>query len=246
MYGDATRWLDLFTGVHRGFSPVAPGQPEGTKPETAINVEAGARAHPGETHAELVGFLSAIEDITGACTFSSGCDEEEIDRQFNGGSALVGGIEALLQQRVHLPERIDLSVGLTYTWTHARFRTAFVSGFPQWGAVEVGDALPYVPEHQGGAEIVLEHARLGSVGASTSARSGMWDVAGQGAIPEDTGIPPLVVLDLAAHLRITNGVELYGTMTNVTNTAVVTSWRPYGARPMAPMQIDVGIKVGAE
>ncbi len=246
VYGDATRWLDLFTGVHRGFSPVAPGQPEGTKPETAINVEAGARAHPGETHAELVGYLSAIDDITGTCTFSSGCTDDEIDRQFNGGAALVGGIEVLIHQRIHLPERIDLSLGLTYTWTRARFQSAFASDFPQWGSVEVGDALPYVPEHQGGAEVVLEHPRLGSFGASAFARSGMWDVAGQGAIPEDTGIPALFVLDLAGHLRITNGVELYSTVTNATNTAALTSWRPYGARPMAPLQVDVGIKVGAE
>jgi Fe(3+) dicitrate transport protein len=144
-----------------------------------------------------------------------------------------------------LPARIDLVVGLTYTWTHARFETAFVSGFPQWGTVERGDVLPYVPEHQGGAELVVEHPRF-SLGATAFARSGMWDEAGQGAIPEATGIPALFSMDLAGHLRFTDRVELYSTVTNVTGTSVVTSWRPYGARPMAPFQVNVGIQIAAD
>ena len=37
-------WLDVFAGSYRGFSPVAPGQPESIQPEVSWNSEAGARA----------------------------------------------------------------------------------------------------------------------------------------------------------------------------------------------------------
>ena len=73
----------------------------------------------------------------------------------------------------------------------------------------------------------------------------MWDVAGQGPIPEDTSIPGQLLVDVAGHLVITKQSEIYATVTNATNTGVLTSWRPYGARPVAPIQVNVGVKVAA-
>ena len=37
---------------------------------------------------------------------------------------------------------------MSYTFTQAEFTQAFESEFDPWGAVEVGDALPYLAPHQ--------------------------------------------------------------------------------------------------
>ena len=67
----ATEWLGVFGGVHRGFSPVAPGQLEEAEPEFAVNYEAGARAYYEGLHAEAVGFFSDYGNLIGQCTFSA-------------------------------------------------------------------------------------------------------------------------------------------------------------------------------
>ena len=75
--------LSLLAGVHKGFSPVTPGQAEGIDPEESINYEAGARVHPekfsGNTiRAESIGFLNDYSNLTAECTFSAGCGDADI------------------------------------------------------------------------------------------------------------------------------------------------------------------------
>lgn len=242
IYGQATRWLDVFAGVHRGFSPVAPGQPIEVKPEQSWSYEAGARAASGETVGELVGFFNDYQNLTGQCTFSGGCQDEQVDQQYNGGKVFVYGLEASVGHAAPIARGVSLTPSLSYTWTGSRFRTGFYSAFPQFGSVEAGDALPYVPEHQGAVRLVLEHPR-GSVTVAANARSAMRDVAGQGPIDEASRIPAQVMLDLAADLRVTREVTGYLTITNLTNSRWLESWRPFGARPSAPLQLMLGVKV---
>jgi Fe(3+) dicitrate transport protein len=238
---EATDWLDLFAGVHQGFSPVPPGSPAHTSPELALNYEAGVRATPGETHAEAVGFLSDYSNITGQCTISGGCEVEQLDQQFDAGAAWVYGLESLFSHTLHLPGDLGLTGELSYTWTEARFRTSFESEFPQFGSVDAGDAMPYVPEHQGAARLTAVADRW-SLGAGLNARGAMRDQAGQGEIPDETGIPGALLLDAAADCDLGKGVKLYATGTNLTNAVVLESWEPFGARPAAPLQVMVGVK----
>jgi Fe(3+) dicitrate transport protein len=237
--------LDVFVGAHRGFSPVAPGEPAEVGPEISWNVEAGLRAgSPTGAHAEAVGFLNDYTNITGQCSISGGCSGEDLDRQFNGGRALVHGLESSAGHELLLPHHLSVPVEVAYTWTRSSFRTGFVSEFPQFGAVEAGDALPYVPEHQGSARVSLEHPRA-RVGAALNARSGMLDVAGPLPVPDDTGVPPLITLDLQADGQLTRALSVYATATNVTNASPILSWRPFGARPPAPFQLMLGIKAAS-
>jgi Fe(3+) dicitrate transport protein len=234
-------WLDAFAGVHRGFSPVAPGSPAETEPETAWNYELGLRAAPGETHAEAVGFYSDYANVTGQCTLSGGCDPTRVDQQFNGGRAAVFGVESLFAHTVHLPGEVSVAPELSYTWTETRFLTGFISEFPQFGTVEAGDAMPYVPVHQGAARLTVLGSRW-SVGLGANARGAMRDVAGQGEIPEQTEIPAALLFDAAAEADLGRGVRLYATGTNLANATVLESWRPFGARPAAPFQAMIGVK----
>lgn len=233
--------VQLFAGAHRGFSPVAPGQPLEVRPERSWNVEGGARVGGPTTRAELVGFVNAYENLTGQCTISGGCLGELVDRQFNGGRVSVAGVEGVAAHELLLPKQFRLPVQASYTFTRGRFLTGFQSGFPQFGTVSVGDGLPYVPSHQAGARIALVHPRF-SVALGGVSRSGMRDSAGQGPLgPGD--VPTLTLIDAAADVTLADGLVLYTTVVNATNRRALESWRPFGARPTAPLQAMLGVKV---
>ncbi len=237
-----TSWLDLYGGVHRGFSPVAPGQAADVQPESAWNAELGGRAGYGGLHAELVGFVSAYDNLVGTCTFSAGCDPELLDDQVNGGEALVGGLEAVLGHRQEVGREVTLGGDASYTYTRGTFSSGFRSAFPQFGDVEAGDALPYVPEHLGSLRLEFDHPRV-SLSVAGSLRGEMRDVAGQGSIDDSALIPLSFQLDVATEVRITPHLAAYATVSNLTNALTVQSYRPFGARPNAPISAMFGFRL---
>ncbi len=240
LYG-LTDDLDLFGGGHRGFSPVAPGQPIEVEPEISWNYELGGRWANGERHLEVVGFFNDYKNLTGTCTLSGGCDGDSAGQQFNGGAVWVYGVEAVLGWTLLPPLPVAIPISATYAWTGSTFRTGFVSGFPQFGTVEVGDSLPYVPRHQGQLRASVVHDRW-SLSVGATGRSGLLDEAG--TFPIDEGdVPALVLVDAAANLALGERFQLYATGTNLTNRKAVTSWRPFGARPTAPLLVMVGLKL---
>jgi Fe(3+) dicitrate transport protein len=200
--------------------------------------------YPGRTHLEAIGFLSAYTEISGVCTLSGGCDPGQLDAQFNGGAATVAGLEALAGQEV--PVRGDVTLGgqATYTFTVATFDTGFDSAFPQWGVVEAGDALPYVPAHQGALQVYADH-EAGGGSVSARYRGEVRDVAGQGPLPGAERVPPLLLVDAAARARVSGAVSATATVTNLLGTSVTESFRPFGARPTAPRTWMLGVRAGA-
>jgi Fe(3+) dicitrate transport protein len=242
--GQAEGVLDLFAGVHRGYSPAPPEADPDQRPETAWSGEVGARLYPGQTHLELVGFLSAYQEISGVCTLSGGCDPSQLDQQFNGGSATVGGLEALAGQELPLPGEGALGGLATYTFTRTQFDTGFASPFPQWGVVTEGDALPYVPVHQGALQLYADHP-AGGGSISARYRGEMRDAAGQGDLPALERIPPLFLVDLAGRAGLSGSVSATATVTNVLGTSATESLRPFGSRPTAPRTWMLGIRAGA-
>lgn len=236
--------VDVFAGVHRGFSPVNPESEADARPETAWSSELGARLYPGRSHLELVGFWSDYQEITGACTLSGGCTPDQLDAQFNGGAATILGLEALAGQEVPLPADVTAGGQLAWTVTRATFDTGFSSEFPQWGVVEAGDAMPYVPAHQGSLQLYADHADAG--GSLTARyRSSLRDVAGQGEVPDAELLPPQLLLDAAARAHLWGTVSATATVTNLTGTSVAESYRPFGARPTAPRTWLLGFRAGA-
>ena len=235
---EGTDKLDLFVGAHRGFSPVAPGQDEAIQPESSWNYEAGARLEFSSAHAELVGFYNDYTNITGQCTFSGGCSGTDIDRQFNGGEAEIYGVEMVTGADFGLTETLSLPVHVSYALTDSSFTTAFYSSFPQYGQVSAGDQLPYVARHQANLQAGIEHEKW-SLTTGVAYRTHMLDSAGT---DDDANIPAQLLLNAAASVSIADEWRLYGTGTNLTNDQSVTSWRPFGARPTAPLQINIGLK----
>ncbi len=237
----ATPWLGAFAGVHRGFSPVGPGQPDQVRPEFSVNYEAGLRATRPWLWAEAVGFVSDYRNLNGSCTFSSGCIQGDGSQQFNAGAVLVYGVESLARYRHRFENDLGIEVGGRYTFTGSRFGRSFSSEFPQWGEVQRGDQLPYVPQHLLGGTVGMG-GRWWDISASPSYQSVMRDVAGQGPIPTSERIDGFFVLDVSAEVRAMQRFRIYTQVGNATNTAYVASRRPFGIRPGAPLTFMLGVK----
>lgn len=241
VWGGLSESVGLLAGVHRGFSPVAPGQPADTRSETSLNYEAGVRWQMEQFHGEVVGFFNQYENLTGTCTQSAGCDPDALDEQFNAGRADIMGLEAVLKARFGLGNGARVTMQAAYTWTHAQFQSDFQSGFAQWGDVQKGDLFPYVPAHQGSLGLGLEKGPF-TVDLNATFVAEMRDVAGQGDVEDKELIPANKVFDLAAGYRPRKGTKLYLKVENLLNEAYMVSRRPFGARPGKPNQIIVGLK----
>jgi len=236
-YALSERWV-LFAGVNRGYSPVAPGLPAAVKAEYSVNYELGARYRDEErgTLLEAVGFFNDYSNLTGECSFSSGCSG--LDMQFNGGRVFVWGAEVAATHSFRIGEHVEVPLRATYTYTGSSFHTAFDSENPQFGSVVVGDTLPYVPGHQLNVQAGVERKDAWQANASFSVVSAMREQAGQG----DEGLftDPQYMLDLAGRVRVFPRADLTLRFENVLLQQPIGSRRPFGARPVRPFQAQLG------
>ena len=231
--------LGILAGIHRGTSPVAPGQD--VTPESSINYELGARLQWDALKAEAIGFFNDYRNLIGQCTFSGGCDDNNVGDQFDGGQLHVYGLEATAAYDWQLPLGLSLGARASYTFTLTRFRNNFTWQHPQFGSVESGDSLPYVPEHQFSSTLGLNHKHWGLqfvinyVGA-------MRDTASQGSIGEGEGTDPYAIVDASAYYAFTEANRVYITIDNLFDNRYIAGLRPFGARPGKPFSIMAGYK----
>lgn len=224
-------------GVHRGFSPVSPGQARSIDPEFSINYEGGARYRDtAGSEVTAIGFFNDYQNLTGECSFSAGCADADLDRQFNGGEARIYGVEVLAGHAFSLPRGLWLPVQATYTFTRTEFLTGFASDNPQFGAVEAGDEMPYVPAHQGHLRVGVEDGFRWAAYAAATAVSEAREEAGSG----DDGLTTdaYVRLDLSGRYTFWRELTAQLNVDNVTNTRPIVSRRPYGARSIAPLTVQ--------
>jgi Fe(3+) dicitrate transport protein len=228
-------------GVHRGFSPVSPGQPDDVKPELSTNYEAGVRFSRPKSRSlvEVVGFFNDYQNLLGECSFSAGCDEAQVDDQFNAGQVWIWGAESVLSHEFDAGGGFLFPARLAYTYTDSRFRAGFQSDNPQFGLVEEGDELPYVPRHQGSLRLGVRKAGFSFNVAGTYV-SPMREEAGQ---EEDAlRTDPQVLVDVLAGYDVFDGLTVYGKADNILNQRPIVSRRPLGARPARPFMAQLGVK----
>ena len=231
--------LGVLAGVYRGFSPPAPGVQD-VAPEYSVNYEAGARLQGKRGRAELIGFFNDYSNITDVCTFSSGCTDDRLDRQFNGGRARIYGFEAFGTYDVPLGP-VTLPLTAAYTYTHAEFLRSFQSSDPIWGTVQKGDELPYVPRHQLNLTAGLDTRYFG-VHAALTYVTAMREQAGSAPLDRVVATDDLLNVDVGAEVPFLSRLRLYANVRNLFDQAAIVSRRPYGARPNAPRWVQVGIK----
>jgi len=231
----------LLGGVHRGFSPVAPGQSSSADEEESINYEGGVRYWGSLVSGLAIGFYNDYDNLLATCRQGTGCDPEDVDKQFNGGDVDVAGLELLIDSELEIGWGVTAPLSLTYTFTHSEFQDSFSSANQIFGDVRKGDELPYVPEHQANLSFGLQRGPLGATTTLTYVGE-MRDVAGKGHIPANERIDDYFVADLVAHWDFSDRGRLYLGVDNVGDNAYIVSRRPFGARPGLPFQVFGGIK----
>jgi Fe(3+) dicitrate transport protein len=244
--------LGMLAGVYRGFSPPPPPlpsedtgaaqeQPGLQDPELSINYEFGARYASAPARLELIGFYNDYSNLTDICTQSSGCLDQSLDRQFDAGRAKIYGLEAFAEHEPSLGTwRFPISIA--YTLTFAEFLDRFDSNDPMWGSVIPGDELPYVPRHQLNAQVGVEEDH-GGVYAAFSYVAAMREEAGSEPIDEALATDEQTVVDVGAHYRVLEPLDLYLNVRNLFDSQALVARRPFGARPNAPRWVQVGAKV---
>jgi len=223
-------------GIHKGFNPPGPGS--SAEEESSINVEAGVRYHNDKLRFESIYFRNDYDNLVGTVTDSTG-GGGEIGEQFDGGEVLVSGLEMSTDYSFGLGS-FDIPVSLKYTWTNeAEFKNAFDSGFDPWGQVEVGDALPYIPEHQLRLSAGLTHERF-RVNLAANYVGKMRTKAGQGAYNPQETVDSHVVWDAIATWNLTESLSTYVKVDNLLDETYIASRRPAGVRPGLPRTAYIG------
>jgi Fe(3+) dicitrate transport protein len=234
--------VTFFGGVHKGFAPPGPGAAEGTEVEDSVNYELGSRVERQNLSTEVVGFFNDYDNLLGRDTLSSGGTGE--GDLFNGGKALVYGLEAALHWNPAPAMGLAsaLPVRVTYTFTHAEFRNSFASQYGPWGSVQVGDEMPYVPRHQVSASVETDHAKWRArlegfyVGR-------MRTLAGQGPYVPADSTDSYFVLNVSGEYALTPGASLFAGVQNVANSSYIVSRHPAGVRPGLPRLVQAGLKI---
>lgn len=235
-------WLGVFAGMHRGFGPVAPGQSESVDAELSLDTELGARVRHEDLgiEAELSGFLNHYTNMLLVCTGAGGCAPEDVDRQFNAGEVLVGGIEATYSQTVSLPKGFSLPLRITYAYQRSRFLNSFMAADPQYRDVTEGDEVPYLPRHQASMGAGVEHDRF-RLNLTATFVSEMREQAGRGN--EGFFTDTQAIIDAMGDVAVHDRVRLTLRVENLTNARPLVAHRPLGARPYRPLMAMAGIHI---
>lgn len=233
--------LVLLGGVNKGITLVGPGQSDDIQPEEAINYEAGFRLK-APIYLEAIAFYSDYQNLKGTCTFSSGCDEANLDTEFNGGEGEIYGLESIASHEFSAGA-FRFPVRLGYTFTVARFKTTFANSNPAWGPtsgpsniIRVNDPMPYVPQNQI------------SFGTGVSYRKFAMDlnmlwkdqIADQSVAEGRRLIPSYGVIDTAFSYQYSSKGRAFLRVNNLLDNTYLVGLRPFGLRPGSPRTVVAG------
>ena len=222
--------VSLLAGVYEGFSPASPGSLS-VEPEETVNYEYGARYDGPLGRFELIGFFSDYDNLIGRCRVSDAdCNPGD---EFNGGSIEIAGAEFSGAKAFTLKDGLDLELSFNYTYTESAFQESFLSGFSQWGLVNRGDELPYLPEHMGRVQLGLVAAEW-QIYASVRSQSEMREEPGRSDIDSGLHAENYSVVDISATVQVNENWEVQVLLQNALDEEAIVSHRPFGARPNKP------------
>ncbi len=243
-YALSENW-GLLWGLYRGFGPSSPQPRPPTAPtptaESSTTYEWGTRWSDSSFYFEALGYINDFQNLTGECSESRSCQAQDAGKQFDGGRVLVGGAELAAETRLNRGA-FEFPLRATYTFTQSSFLSSFFSDNPEWGAVDRGDELPYLPKHQASLSLNATHKRWGELGVSSTMVSATREVAGSGKMDPVQRTDPYAIFNLNLRVNIIEQLGVYLLANNLFGARYLTSRRPHGARPGAPRWIQIGMK----
>ena len=231
LFGKVHENLGLFAGVGRGIILPGPGDESNIRPEESINYELGFR-YDGYFNWETTGFLNDYRNIKGVCSFSSGCNNAHLDREFDGGEAIVYGIESRIYHNFRLGKFI-VPIQVNYTATVAKFRNNSITNNPEWGSgfreelIKKGDPLPYIPNQQLGVSLGMQRNPW-ELNVSLSYQGRMFD---QSVEERRKIIDGHTVFDGVLHYNYTKKGNIYLRMDNILDKSYIVSYPPFWCPP---------------
>ena len=230
--------LSVFGGIHKGFAP--PGSVSGQEAEESINTELGARFSYAGVNAELIGYRNDYSNLLGSDFAASG-GTGNLDL-FNAGEVLVQGIEFLLNMDlITFNNNKRLPITLGYTFTDTEFKNDFDASAGLWGAVSVGDEMPYIAKHQWHINASYELNKL-SFNTQLRYMGAMRTIAGQGAMDPLNSVQANTVLDASIQYQLNSHLRLQTNVVNALDNTYASARVPYGLRPGHPFGVNIGLQ----
>ncbi|MET1218332.1 MAG: TonB-dependent receptor [Glaciecola sp.] len=231
--------LVLLGGVQKAFAPPSPGN-QNADQEEGWNYEAGLRFSRDNFNAEVIYYMTRLDNLHGNCTASQGCDDELIGNQYNAGQVDIDGIEASASVAWQLG-RIQIPISVNYTSATAKFTESFSSELDSWGDVNAGDSLPYLPETM----FQLETGVRGSdwhVLVSYQYMDAMRTTAGSGAIAAADKVPSRGLVNVSAQYTIDRQQQVYMVMDNITDKTYIATRQHGGIQVGKPRGVQIGYR----
>lgn len=225
----------LVAGIHKGFT--APSNSPDVDEEEAINYELGFRYSGERISAEAIYFLSDYDNLLGECTASSGSDCT-IGDAFNGDAATVQGIEFLFTTDLSRAGNYTMPLTFNYTYINSEFDSD-VADTDFFGDVSKGDPIPYIPEHQ----FNLSVGFLKDQWSSYINVNFVDEVCVRASCNTFEKTDDAVTVDLSAHYALSENVDLYGKVENITGEKDILGRQPYGARPNKDRTATLGVRI---
>ncbi|MEK2644391.1 TonB-dependent receptor family protein [Bdellovibrio sp. BCCA] len=234
------RW-SAFAGINRGYSIVGPGQTQSSKAEESINYEAGVRYSNAdqEFFVEGIGFWNDYQNIKDTCSFSSGCTTGDLDQTFDGGKALITGLEARVQKGFQY-KTVYIPVGVNATFTKAEFKNDFSSNNEVWGngTIHSGDPLPYVPETQYSLSVGAQYKKF----TQEVVLSWTGKMYNESVSTNRQEVAAYGIVDWSLKYQYDKAGSVYARLDNILDREYLVSMKPYGARPGKARSVLVGLK----
>ncbi|WP_306302220.1 TonB-dependent receptor family protein [Shewanella marina] len=231
--------LLVLAGVQKGFSPAAPGNAKAEE-EKSWNYEAGLRYNQNSLTTEAIVFYSDYSNMHGNCTAFSGCSEENIGDQYNGGEVDIAGLELSGAYIINEDGDYSFPIKMSYTFTDSEFANSFESNLDTWGDVKKGYALAYLPEHQGYLSAGVATEQFDVTLAMRYTGKVLTKAGDFGHANGTNSIDSRTLFDLAAHYYISDAQQVYLTAENLFDETYVTN-RVHGSIMVGkPRTVNLG------
>lgn len=232
----------LFAGVHKGFAPATVADAVGNDgvsrdldAEESMNYEIGVRGAWAQGNYEVTAFRLDFKNQIVSTTESGGSGSSPLS---NAGETLNQGLEVSADW--HFGNGFTLAGNYTWLETAKLNSTRIIEGSDR-----NGNRLTYAPEH-------LINAQLGYEASRWNANVGYSYVSRQFADLQNTKdgtengkagiIPSYGIWNVNARVKLTDNVDLFGSIRNLSDEKYIASRAPEGIFPGLGRMMEFGIE----